>query len=185
MLEIKPYSPQYKEDMRRVCLNTAYERAYEPVERNYLLNSYCDYYIDNEPETCFAAVDENGTAQGYIICAPDFKKFIKQVRPYSAQAKKSGIDHYYEGIAERLALRFFSRQYPAHFHIDINEGFQGGGTGTQLVLTLLETLKSKNVKGVMLITGSGNEGAIRFYKRLNFKTVIGKGPAAIMGMKLR
>ncbi len=185
MLEIKPYSPQYKEDMRRVCLNTAYDRAYEPVERNYLLNSYCDYYIDNEPETCFAAVDENGTAQGYIICAPDFKKFIKQVRPYNAQAKKSGIDHYYEGIAERLALRFFSRQYPAHFHIDINEGYQGGGTGTQLVLTLLETLKSKNVKGVMLITGSGNEGAIRFYKRLNFKTVIGKGPAAIMGMKLR
>ena len=185
MLEIKPYSPQYKEDMRRVCLNTAYDRAYEPVERNYLLNSYCDYYIDNEPETCFVAVDENGTAQGYIICAPDFKKFIKQVRPYSAQAKKSGIDHYYEGIAERLALRFFSRQYPAPFHIDINEGYQGGGTGTQLVLTLLETLKSKNVKGVMLITGSGNEGAIRFYKRLNFKTVIGKGPAAIMGMKLR
>ena len=50
---------------------------------------------------------------------------------------------------------------------------------------LLDTLKNKNVKGVMLITGSGNDGAIRFYKRLGFKTIIGKGPAAVMGLKLR
>ncbi|MBQ6265185.1 MAG: GNAT family N-acetyltransferase [Clostridia bacterium] len=185
MLEIKPYSPVYKEDMQKVCLNTAYATAYEPVERNYLLNSYCDYYVDNEPETCFAAVDENGTAQGYIICAPDFKKFIKQAKPYIRQSKKSGFDHYCEGIAERLALRAFSRSYPAHFHIDINGNFQGKGTGTQLMNTLLDTLKSKNVKGVMLITGSGNVDAIRFYRRFGFKTVIGKGPAAVMGLKLR
>ena len=185
MLEIKPYIPDYKEDMQKVCLNTAYDTAYEPIERNYLLNSYCDYYIDCEPQTCFAAVDENGTAQGYVICAPDFGRFIKQAKPYIRQAKKSGFDHYYEGIAERLALRAFSHSYPAHFHIDINEGFQGEGTGTRLMNTLLDTLKNKNVKGVMLITGSGNDGAIRFYKRLGFRTIIGKGPAAVMGLKLR
>ena len=185
MLEIKPYIPEYKEDMQKVCLNTAYDTAYEPIERNYLLNSYCDYYIDNEPETCFAAVDENGTAQGYIICAPDFGRFIKRAKPYISQAKKSGFDHYYEGIAERVVLRLFSRSYPAHFHIDINEGFQGEGTGTRLMNTLLETLKNKNVRGVMLITGSGNDGAIRFYKRFGFRTIIGKGPAAVMGLKLR
>ena len=185
MLEIKPYVPEFKEDIQKVCLNTAYETAYEPVERNYLLNTYCDYYIDNEPQTCFAAVDKNGTAQGYVICAPNFRKFIKRAKPYIKQAKKSGFDHYYEGIAERFALRVFSRSYPAHFHIDINDGFQGEGTGTRLMNTLIETLKNKNVKGVMLITGSGNKGAIRFYKRLNFKTIVGIGPAAIMGMKLR
>ena len=60
MLEIKPYVPEFKEDIQKVCLNTAYETAYEPVERNYLLNTYCDYYIDNEPQTCFA---DNGLRQ--------------------------------------------------------------------------------------------------------------------------
>ena len=185
MLEIKRYNPKYKEDVRKVCLNTAYDTAYEPVERNYLLNSYCDYYINNEPDTCFVAIDENDTAQGYVICAPDFERYKKLVKPYVIQGKKSGFDHYYEGIAERSVLRLFSKNYPAHFHIDINEGFQNMGVGSKLITALFEQLENKKVKGVMLTTGSGNTQAINFYKKHGFKTLILFGPAIVMGKKLR
>ena len=37
---------------------------------------------------------------------------------------------------------------------------------------LLDELKKRNVKGVMLTADSDNEGAIRFYERFGFKTLI-------------
>ena len=49
---------------------------------------------------------------------------------------------------------------------------------------LLEELKSRGVPGVMLMANSENEGAIRFYKRLGFKTLLKtKGPI-IMGLEI-
>lgn len=185
MLEVKPYRSEYKEDLQKVCLNTAYSTAYEPKEKNYLLNTYCDYYCDCEGEHSFAAVDENGTAQGYIFCAPDFDRYIRNIKPYTKQAKKSGFDHYIEGVGERAALRAFHYTYPAHLHIDINPGFQHQGAGTKMVNTLLDHLRDMDIKGVMLIAGSGNVQGLSFYKKLGFKKVITIGPATVMAYKLR
>lgn len=185
MLEIKPYCDTYKEDLREVCLNTAFPQAREPKYRNYLLNSYCDYYLENEPSSCFAAVDENGVAQGYILCAPCHKKYSRFVRPYAKQAAKSGIEMALEGISERAVLAAFSKLYPAHLHIDINPGFQGQGTGAKLMSALLSHLKNTGVKGVMLIVGSGNKGAIRFYMKCGFKKTAQLGPGTVMTYNLR
>lgn len=185
MLEVKPYKPKYKEDLQIVCLNTAYSTAYEPIERNYLLNTYCDYYLDMEGEHCFAAVDENDTAQGYILCAPNFIQYLKKCRPYVKQAKKSGFDHWIEGFGERVCYTVLGLRYPAHMHIDLNPGFQRQGAGTRMVNTLLEHLRSMGVKRVMLIAGSGNEQGLNFYRKFGFKRVITLGPATVMGYDLR
>lgn len=185
MLEVKPYIEQYKEDLREVCLNTAYPTAHEPLERNYLLNTYCDYYLECEPQNCFAAVDENGRAQGYILCSEDCKKFRKNVKPYVKRARKSGLHKSLEGVCERAITTALSRRYPAHMHIDINPGFQRMGMGTKLVDALMEHLRAKGVRGVMLIVGTGNVKGMSFYKKYGFKKVITLGPGTVMAYDLK
>ncbi len=185
MLKIVPYKPKYQNDLREVCLNTAYPSAHEPIERNYLLNTYCDYYLEDDGAFCFAAVDENDTAQGYILCAHNYRRYLRRVRPYVKQAKLSGFDHYAEGIGERFAVAVFGHRYPAHMHIDINPGFQRMGAGSRLVDALINKLREENIPSVMLIAGSGNDAGISFYKKYGFKMVLKIGPAAIMAYDIK
>ena len=37
-----------------------------------LLTVFCHYYIEQEPQHCFVAVNEEDEAVGYVLCAADF-----------------------------------------------------------------------------------------------------------------
>lgn len=170
MLEIKRFEEKYFGDVRRVCVNTGpAEAKTDPAEKDKLLAVYCDYYCEKEPLNAFVLVDENDTAQGYIFCAEDAKKYRKGFAPYMQKLRGYGIGSCVIPLGEQFIYGFFSKKYPAHLHIDINAGFTGNGNGTRMMTALLEHLKSKGVKGVMLIVGSHNTAAIRFYKRNGFK----------------
>lgn len=180
MLEIKSFETKYIEDVRQVCVNTGPEQAKtDPAEREKLLAVYCDYYCEQEPANTFVLVDENDTAQGYILCAENAKEYRKGFAPYMQKLRKHGICSCVIPWGEQVIYSFFSKKYPAHLHIDINREFTGGGNGTRMMQTLLEHLKSKGVKGVMLIVGSHNTAAVRFYKRNGFKVLcsISRGTA--------
>lgn len=73
---ITNYSEKYRDDVRNICLDTAGSNAREEKSMRFLLATFCDYYIDREAEHCFIAVDEDtDTAIGYILCAPDYKRY--------------------------------------------------------------------------------------------------------------
>ena len=55
---------------------------------------------------------------------------------------------------------------------------------TELSKAQLENLTAKKVPGVMLIVGSGNKTAIRFYRRHGFRTLISLFGGTVMGRKL-
>lgn len=75
-ITIKQYSEKYRDDVRNVCLDTAGSTAREEKSMRFLLVTFCDYYIEHEAEHCFIAVDEDtDTAIGYILCAPDYKRY--------------------------------------------------------------------------------------------------------------
>lgn len=170
MVEIRRFEEKYIENVRQVCVNTGPIAARtDPVEREKLLAVYCDYYCEKEPQNVFVLVDESDTAQGYILCAEDIRTYRKAFAPYMQKLRKFGIKECFIPWGEEFIYRFFSKKYPAHLHVDINKPFRGNGNGTRLMETLLGHLKSKNVKGVMLIVGSHNTAAIRFYKRNGFK----------------
>lgn len=170
MLEIKPYKEKYFEDVRQVCVNTGpVEAKTDAAAREHLLAVYCDYYCEKEPRNVFVLVDENDIAQGYILCAENFRDYRKNFAPYMKKLRKSGIGNCVLPLGEQIVYSFFGRKYPAHLHIDINPELTGGGNGTRLMQTLLKHLKAKGVRGVMLIVGSVNTVAIRFYKRNGFK----------------
>jgi ribosomal protein S18 acetylase RimI-like enzyme len=130
---------------------------------------YSAYYIKEEAENAFV-LEDDGLVVGYIVCAKNYKDYSKKFRKiYAEEVKK--LDFSAGVFAKMLPLTYlvFSKKYPAHLHIDINADFTGNGNGTKMMTALLEHLKSKNVKGVMLIVGAHNTAAVRFYKRNGFK----------------
>ncbi|MBQ7121859.1 MAG: GNAT family N-acetyltransferase [Clostridia bacterium] len=170
MVTIKSYEPKYREDVQQVCLNTGPDTALtDPVMRDFILCTFCNYYIEQEPENVFVLVDENDTAQGYVFGALNFRKYFRDFKPYLKAVRKLGAKYYLDVSAEILAHAVFSLRYPSHLHIDINEPFRGNGNGSKMISTLTQHMKENGSRAIMLIVGTSNTRGINFYKKNGFK----------------
>ena len=170
MVTVKSYEPKYCKDVQQVCLNTGPDSALtDPMMRDFILYTFCNYYIEQEPENVFVLVDENDVAQGYVFGALDFKQYLKKFKPYLKKVRETGKENYRDAIAEILAHAVYSIKYPSHLHIDINEPFRGNGNGSKMITALTDNLKAKGSKAVMLVVGTGNTRGINFYKKNGFK----------------
>ena len=119
-MHIRQYRPSDKQALRRVCAVTA--PAYSTdARRDALYAAYLDYYIDCEPEYCFVAATDADEAVGYVICAPDFKRYresyFSKRLPYSAKLLKSAPDVWLSKRAEAMIVKKIASRYPAHLHI--------------------------------------------------------------------
>ncbi len=185
MLVIKPYEEKYTKDVQQVCINTGPKAAATDTKiREYILSAFCDYYIEQEGENCLVLVDENDTAQGYILCAENFKQFRKNFAPYLRKISKCGFGNYIEVIGEVFISGIFSKKYPAHLHIDLNKHCRCGGYGSKMVTMLCDNLKAKGVSGIMLVVGSGNTDAIRFYNKNGFRKIFKAFGGTVMAKEL-
>ncbi len=167
---IRPAENKDIKNIEYVCRMTAgpESRRREDVGKKIAL-TYSTYYARAEQETCFV-LDDNGKAVGYILCAPDYSRYVRDYRKNEVKLlwshdKKQSITAYF------LPLGYlpFRKKYPAHLHIDLLDEYQGKGYGSQLMETLLNKLKEMEIPGVMLIVDKDNEGAQRFYKRAGFQ----------------
>ena len=156
--------------MREVCIETGpLEASTNPKIRDYILSTYCEYYLDNEKENCFILIDEEkDKAVGYVLCCSDIKRFRKGAKKYFSSPGDVGLMNALECRGEVFAHELFGKNYPAHLHINISENYRNGGCGSKLISTLLSHLEKEGVKGICLICGYGNKEAIRFYKRNGF-----------------
>lgn len=183
---IKNYDEKYRDRIQFICKSTGPEKALtDSKTAAYILNSYCNYYIDNEPENCFVLTDDDDNAVGYILCAEDYSAYSRKFAPYFKTVRKNAGICLAEVIAEHFVLKVFSEKYPAHLHIDILDGYTGKGSGTELLSKLKQHLKEKGVSSVMLIVGSGNKSAIRFYKRNGFSVLLSAFGGTVMGLDLK
>jgi ribosomal protein S18 acetylase RimI-like enzyme len=138
-----------------------------------IAKTYSTYYIRECTDTCFVLADDTDKAVGYILCEPDYKRYSRVFRRVDVPeikkiSKKEGRLAFFLPVP----CTFFGKSYPAHMHIDILPEYQNKGYGSMLLNALLKELESRSVKGLMLTAGFDNAGAIRFYKRNGFKTVI-------------
>lgn len=184
-MEIRKYKPEYKKQLQQVCLNTAPPEALtDATFGDLILSTYCNYYLEKEPENSFALVDDEDNAQGYIFSAVSYRRYLKGIIPYMKHVKEIAGKDVLEPIREIIVTGILSVKYPAHMHIDINDGFRGSGNGTKMVTTMLDHLRSKNIKGVMLIVGTDNKRGQNFYRKNGFHTVLVTKDGTVMGRKL-
>lgn len=144
-----------------------------------MLNCFCRYYIEHEPENCFVC-EENGTVQGYVLCSESFSVWESGMADYAR------CDPISAAIAEATAtnLRPYADEYPAHLHIDLAPAAQGKGYGTMLMNRLCERLRQRGTAGVMLDVAVDNTGAQRFYERCGFCVLCQNGQSIQMGKRL-
>lgn len=173
MTTVRPYNEKDRERVQKICLDDAGCQNSSEDTKKFILIMYCDYYIEQEPENCFVAVDDNDNAIGYIICAENYEKYARIFNElYLPKAAAISAKRYVDAKLDMLSHSMFKKQYPAHLHIDIDERYHRLGIGTLLMSTLISHLRKKNIGGVMLVCGAENKQAINFYNKNGFKTLI-------------
>ncbi len=187
MVKVRPMRPEDLEAVEYVCRMTAGEESQkDPVVGDKMAKIFSTYYVRECYDTCFVLADENDKAVGYILCEPDFKRYRKVYRKIDVPHIKT-LDKYWGKRAWTMPIPYtiLGFKYPAHLHIDILDEYQNKGYGRLLMEALLDKLKKNGIKGIMLMAGSWNEGAIRFYSRFGFKMFLKKFGTAVMVKNLK
>jgi len=63
------------------------------------------------------------------------------------------------------------KDYPAHLHMNMADGYRSGGIGSRLLAAYLDYLRRNNVKGLHLGTTTHNKLAVPLYKKRGFRLV--------------
>ena len=167
-MDVVPYTPEHAEELRRVCLEQASERARtDEAHGRFTLLMYCDAYLEHG--IAYMLVDDRGVARGYVLAAPDARAWAHDFAPYRDQI--SGLGDGYAGRVDD-ELDFYlsvADDFPAHLHIDISEDFTGSGGGRMLMETLLARLRADGVAGVVFGVSAANERAVGFYEHMGFE----------------
>lgn len=181
-MKIVPYEEKYRKDMQRICIDTGNpDNRVNEEHRRFSLLMYCDEYLDHE--TAFVLLDDNDVPQGYILCAENYQSFAKNMKPYLEKIVKE-CPHFAQR-ADISEYDAYQNEYPAHLHIDIEEAYAGHGRGTALMHALVEHLREKKVKGLMLGVDKHNLRAYSFYRKTGFQILKEDEDSALLGMMIR
>lgn len=181
---IRPYNESDKEKVRFICLNSDGPCKLSEKKINYLLATYCDYFIEEEGRNCFVAEDEKGNVAGYILCAENYNNFSKVFRrKYLTRIKKRDLKLRLQAALSDFFQWKYRKAYPAHLHIDILPQYQRMGLGHMLMDALCENLKSKGIRGVCLTVGINNKKGRSFYEKYGFTLLEEMPLAAVYALK--
>lgn len=185
-MTIRPYSKKDFRYIQDICMATSSHADDDnPVNRAYLCALYCDYYLDNQEEFCFVAVDDEDIPIGYVLCSADCDDYIvKMDELYLPLVRKVNSGEFFKFNARnKVAQRYMRQGYTAHFNIDILEEYQLQGLENQLVEVLCNKLRESNVEGVYLFCGLKNNAARAFYEELGFEDIDYITGAVVYGKK--
>lgn len=178
--EIKDYN-----NVVDVCLDTRDPNEQQTPINRYIKLMFCRYYIEKEPENCFVVTDDEDNAVGYILGCADYDNYHKNMSEYlQGIAEIENGKYLPDAYVEMYNHDIYKKDYPAHLHIDIFGEYRSHGYGSFMIKALCDHLKSKGIKGVMLIVGGDNERAQKFYERNGFTLLNKKKSGYAYGLKL-
>jgi ribosomal protein S18 acetylase RimI-like enzyme len=152
---------------------------------------FCSYYVRYETDNCFISVDsEINKPIGYVIGTSNTKRQRRQfilrmgwiialriltVTVWRYPETIRSLLYLSTGIGTEVNGYSISKDYPAHLHINITEGYQRMGIGERLIHSFEENIKSE-AKGIHLSTTTKNTKAVPFYQKMGYK-ILNKGPS--------
>ena len=186
---VRPYENRDRRDVRYVCCDTGFMG--EPMEifmdgREVFADLWSSYYTDHEPEHIWVA-EADGQVVGYIFGGLDtqrqeqitrnriFPKLILKAFitgcAWSARTRRYASSAIRSMRRGELKMPNLSREYPAHLHTNILEGYRGIGLGKKMMAAWIDHLSEHKVKALHLVTTTRNKLAVPFYKRMGFETI--------------
>ena len=177
--EIRKFKRTDRDEVRRIASSTA--SGYPRADLQLVSDLLTGYYVRYEPEHLLVAqVDDE--VVGYLsgcFNTPSCS-WIKGTRVIP-KAIARAIFRGEVGWKEVRYLWSFlyvtmhgglrnkpPKGYPAHFHINIAEGWRGKGIGSQLVEYFLGLLKESGIRGVHVRVRQSDRRAILFFKSFGF-----------------
>lgn len=184
-LHIRPYEPRDRAAVRRICADTA--DAGKPVERFFpdrevIADLVTNYYTEFDPQSTWV-VDKGDGVVGYLTGCLDTKRFMRVMiwrivpklffkalmrgtlwHPQTLRLVRANIGLWLTGHAPRPSLH----DYPAHLHINIQDGFRGHGIGQDLVKTFCDRAVEAGVRGVHANVSADNPRGCHFFEQLGF-----------------
>ncbi len=200
---IRRYQPADRPAVRQIACDTA--DAGKPVEgffrdRETVADVVTRYYTDYEPGSLWVA-ECDGQIVGYLTGCLDTRKqervTRKQILPKAiVGAIARGVLwhtdawHLLAAFAGTVILGGFPHPidliaYPAHLHINIREGFRGGGLGPQLVEAFRQQASRAGVRGIHVVTRGDNAGGRGFFEKMGFKLLCEKPLIMPAGARFR
>jgi GNAT superfamily N-acetyltransferase len=185
-LQIRAYEPRDRAAVRRICADTA--DGGQPVERFFpdrevIADLVTNYYVDFEPQSAWV-VDKGDGVVGYLTGCLDTKRFKRVMiwrigpklffkalvrgvfwHPQTLRLFRANIGLWLTG---GHAAHPLVRDYPAHLHINLQDGFRGHGIGQDLVKTFCDYVVEAGVHGVHANVSADNPRACHFFEQLGF-----------------
>lgn len=185
MTTIRPVRPDDLGALHRIHQATSSNPNKTPDQWNLAFMKYVDYYPAFAQETSFVFCDDSGTPLGYILCEIDPDCFIDQfTKAYSNPMESIQAGSCKQFLKSQAFLETFKELYPAHLHIDILPTAQNMHIGSKLMKRLIDELKARQVKGIVLGVSKSRDNAIRFYQKHGFKILEEGKDGYTMGLKL-
>ncbi|MCH5198080.1 MAG: GNAT family N-acetyltransferase [Oscillospiraceae bacterium] len=173
MLSVRPYTDNDREQVEKICFENAGCADAKEETQKFISLLYCSYYIEQEKDNCFVAVDDSGNITGYILCCENYNKYEKvYTENYIPQAASLGAKTYVDSKFNMLKFAMYRKDYPAHFFINVSLDNQNMGIGELLISTLKAHLRKKYIKGMMLVCDAENEALIKFFEKNGFKSLL-------------
>lgn len=185
-MTIRPYSKKDFRFIQDICIATSsLANDDNPINRAYLCGLYCDYYLDNQQDFCFVAVDDDDAPVGYVLCSADCGDYyVKMNDLYLPLVRKVNSGEFFKFSAlNKVTQRYIRQGYTAHLHIDILEAYRSQGLGTMLINVLCDKLKENNVDGLHLVCDKKNASAREFFEKRGFEDIDYISGAVVYGKK--
>ncbi len=139
-----------------IFFGTAYTMSFSsPAAKLAFFNRWFGCYAETQPQTFLLSIGQDGDVTGYLAGSID---------SYSAASKRirAGIDYFTPAFCEAL------KDYPSHFHINVDPANQGQGIGHRLTVRFLDICAEAGSPGIHVVTGASSR-AIKFYEACGFR----------------
>ncbi len=185
MNSVRPYKDSDRERVQRICLDNAGCANASADTQKYTLIMYCNYYIEQEPQNCFVAVNNDDEVVGYLLCSENYDAYERVFSEvYLPQAAAVSAKRYVDAKMDMLTHSMFRDSYKCHFHIDVDEKYRGEGLGTQLLDAMKTRLRKRRIERVMLVCDENNSSVVDFYGKNGFTPLIETKFGLAMGLDL-
>ena len=175
-MTIRPYRATDREQLRRICQVTAtpsFQRSERTLEAVTLI--YNDYFTAYEPGHIFVLADESDRAVGYILCATDYRGFVRRYRTTYLRRVLRTAPGQAAGLLGYLWCLGKLRACPVHFHLDILPPYQRQGWGSRLMDTLCDHLRGLGVEYLSCCGVSRDSVGYKMYRKYGFAEYIDFG----------